>query len=87
MLSFLRIFPESPRWLVAHDKLDEAHQILMRFGGKNKQDVDAARLKRFLEDVRKTQLQLQHGTKAFSPVSLCKTPKLRKWSAALGMNW
>ncbi|XP_020894669.1 organic cation transporter protein [Exaiptasia diaphana] len=84
---FWKIFPESPRWLVAHDKLDEAHAILIRFGGKSKENLDPNRLKSFLEDVRKTQFHLQHGTKVFSPVSLCKTPKLRKWSAALGVNW
>ena len=82
-----RVFPESPRWLVAHNKLEDAQAVLMKFGGKNKKDLDPNLLKTLLEGIGKTQLQVQHGEKKLSPIILCQTPKLRKWSIALAFNW
>lgn len=72
---------------MAHNKLDEALGTLIRFGGKENKDVDKNQLQTFIENVRRKQLELQHGKNVFSPIALCRTPKLRKWSAALGVNW
>ncbi|PSN70514.1 general substrate transporter [Corynespora cassiicola Philippines] len=35
MVSLLQLTPESPRWLLMHDRTDEAHDALRRYLGKN----------------------------------------------------
>ncbi|XP_031570056.1 organic cation transporter protein-like [Actinia tenebrosa] len=79
---FWRIFPESPRWLVAHDHLEEANFILLKYGGRKNQAIDEERLKNVIARVRQTQRK-----KVFDLQIFCRTPKIRKWSAALGYNW
>ena len=72
---------------MAHDKLDETHQTLMKYGGKNNENIDQNRLKDLIESVRRAHLMARQTTNNVSPVALCRTPKLRKWSAVLGVNW
>jgi hypothetical protein len=86
-LHFYRVFPESPRWLIAHDRLEEANVVLLKYGGKNNKPIDKARLNNLIAEVRRVQMEKQKETKSYDPRMLCQTPKLRKWSAALAYNW
>jgi len=82
-----RLFPESPRWLVAQGRLDEAHAILMKFGSKTKQPVDQQELRMLLEDVRNEQLEQQNLRKTYHVTDLCKTPRIRRFSLLACFNW
>jgi len=84
---FHRCIPESPRWLIAHDRLDEAQSIIQRFGGKKDKPVNSEELKALLEKVRRDQLEREREAKKYSPIDLFRTPKLRKWTAIICYQW
>ena len=50
---FARIIPESPRWLIAKNRLDEAHELLMKYARKNRVDIDSAQLKHAIQEFKK----------------------------------
>ncbi|KAL9982536.1 hypothetical protein ACROYT_G004590 [Oculina patagonica] len=41
LFPFWKCIPESPRWLIANDRLDEAQTIIERFGGKKKKPLNS----------------------------------------------
>ena len=82
-----RVFPESPRWLVAHDRLDEAQSVIEAFGGKKNKPVNSEVLRALLEDVRRDQLERQRKAKKYTPIDLFRSPKLRKWAAVMCYQW
>ena len=84
---FARIFPESPRWLIAHDRLEDAQTIIERFGGKNDKPVDSEVLKALLEDVRRDQLQQERAAKKYTPIDLFRSQKLRIWTMIFCFQW
>ncbi|KXJ28936.1 Organic cation transporter protein [Exaiptasia diaphana] len=85
-LPFYLIFPESPRWLVAQGRLDEAQIILEKFGGKNNKPVDKQQLRSTLDKVRDAQLANQNVRQKFHMHDLCKTPRLRRFSLVACYN-
>jgi len=84
---FSRIFPESPRWLIAHDRLNEAQSIIERYGGKDGKPVDSEVLRVLLENVRRDQLEREREAKKHTPIDLFRTPKLRKWAVIFCYQW
>ena len=82
-----RFFPESPRWLIAHDRLDEAQTVIERFGGKKAKPVNAEELGALLEKVRRHQLEREREAKKYTPIDLFRTPKLRKWTVIICYQW
>ncbi|KAK3750270.1 hypothetical protein QZH41_008119, partial [Actinostola sp. cb2023] len=83
-------FPETARWLLAHDRIEEAHLILMNCGPKkNTEDLDHGALRELLEEIRKDEkLNLaQNANKKYTPLDLVRTPKLRKWTIIVCLNW
>ena len=54
ILCFVYFIPETPRWLVAHDRLDEARTILIKYHGDGDPDspVVALELQEMLEVIR-----------------------------------
>ncbi|KAK3753624.1 hypothetical protein QZH41_014731 [Actinostola sp. cb2023] len=90
-LAFLRflvgVMPESPRWLIAHNRLDEAHAVLMKYGGKDNKPVDPEMLRVLIENVRRDQLATEEEEKKYSPLDLVHTPKMRKWTIIICYQW
>lgn len=83
-----RFMPESPRWLIARDRLDEAQTILESFGGKNeKTTVDSQALRSVITKVREDQLARERKSKKYSLLDLFRTPKLRKWTFTICYQW
>ena len=80
--------PESPRWLIARDCLDEAQTILESFGGKNeKTTVDSQALRSVIKKVREDQLARERKSKKYSLLDLLRSPKLRKWTSIICYQW
>ena len=72
-----RWIPESPRWLVAHNRLDEAHGLLMKYATKNGVSVDPKQLRHMISEVRKADVR-KNDTRKYGTCDLVRTPKLRK---------
>ena len=83
----LRIIPESPRWLIAHDRLEEAQSVLESFSSRKDRPVDAQVLRALVENVRRDQLAREQQAKKHTPIDLFRTPKLRKWTPILCYQW
>lgn len=81
--------PETVRWLVANDRLDEACDELMKYGGRKKKQLDRDQLMKLLEEVQENEkLETEkEGERKYTPLDLFKTPKIRKRSVILGFNW
>ncbi|XP_078357827.1 organic cation transporter protein-like [Oculina patagonica] len=88
LFPFWKIFPESPRWLIAHDRLEEAQSIIESYGGKDKdKPVNSEALKVLLENVRRDQLAREQEAKKYTPIDMFRTPKLRKFALIFCYQW
>ncbi|KAJ7377062.1 hypothetical protein OS493_031020 [Desmophyllum pertusum] len=87
LFPFWKLIPESPRWLVAHDRLDEAQSVIEAFGGKKNKPLNSEVLRALLEDVRRDQLQRERQAKKYTPIDLFRPPKMRKWTAIMCYQW
>ncbi|XP_022124534.2 carcinine transporter [Pieris rapae] len=81
------VLPESPRWLLMKERLEEANNILKtiaRVNGKHLPEEFTTKLqKQVLE-------QKEHGvkeTKNANAFSLCKTPNMRLKTILITLNW
>ena len=86
-MQFHRLIPESPRWLVAHDQLDEAKSIIEAFGSKDEKPLDSEAIRSLLEEVRREQIEREKTAKKYNPIHMFLTPKLRKWTAIICYQW
>lgn len=86
LLGFWWFIPESPRWLVANNRLDEAHRVLMTYAAKNGVPVDAKHLRHVISEVRKGDVRKEE-TRIYGTLDLFKTPKLRKRIIICCFNW
>ncbi|KAJ7388477.1 hypothetical protein OS493_037387 [Desmophyllum pertusum] len=82
-----RVFPESPRWLIAHDRLDEAQSVIESFGGKKNKPINSEEIRSLLEDVRRDQLERERQAKKYTPIDLFRSPKMRKWAVVMCYQW
>ncbi|CAH3139934.1 unnamed protein product [Pocillopora meandrina] len=87
LFPFWKLIPESPRWLVAHDQLDEAKSIIEAFGSKDEKTLDSEVIRSLLEGVRREQIEREKTAKKYNPIHMFLTPKLRKWTAIICYQW
>jgi len=86
LLGFWWWIPESPRWLLANNRLDEAHSLLMKYAAKNGVTVDAKYLKHVISEVKKADVR-KDDTQKHGTFDLFRTPKLRKRIIICCFNW
>ncbi len=84
-----RLIPESPRWLIAKDRLDEAHELLMKFAKNNGVAIESSQLKHAIQEFKKEEVRNRNEKKNNSAgiLDMVKTPKLRKRTIICGFNW
>ncbi|KAK3752711.1 hypothetical protein QZH41_018678, partial [Actinostola sp. cb2023] len=89
LLLFVRVYPESPRWLLSKNKLDEAQKILVKCGSATSEPLDRNQLRKAIEDINKAQFDTEKikQEKIYTPLDLVRTPKLRKRTLVLAINW
>ncbi|XP_050674821.1 organic cation transporter-like protein [Leptidea sinapis] len=83
LLSYIFFIPETPRWLIAMKRTDEACKIVERVAKINNRPTDTLK-----EDINKYQELLERNTlKKGNILDLFKTPNLRKNILAMSFNW
>lgn len=78
--------PGSPRWLIAVNKLEEAHEVLMKYAKYNHVTVDPKHLKHVIQEVKKND-DRKSTDKDYGLLDTVRTPKLRKRSLIMFFNW
>jgi hypothetical protein len=81
------VFPESPRWLLAHGKLEEAHKIIMKFGCKDDEKCDSAFMMSMIKKIREDQVKREKIKTRHTPLDLFRTRKLRRWTIIICFGW
>jgi hypothetical protein len=71
MVSLLCFTPESPRWLLMHDRTEEAHEALRRYLGKNLGLDDPVVMKELMSISGSIELERQSQI-SFKEVILCR---------------
>ncbi|XP_045766958.1 carcinine transporter [Maniola jurtina] len=81
------VLPESPRWLLMRERLEEANSILKTIARVNGKELP----EEFTEKLQKQVLeQKEHGfkeAKAPSVFALCRTPNMRLKTILITLNW
>ena len=90
-LCHFRILPESARWLVVQDRLDEAHRVLRKFAKRSSTPVPTDFLKNALASCRQgladDDVHVQTTKLSRSPLDLLRTSRMRVRSLILWFNW
>lgn len=79
------VLPESPRWLLANGKFDEAQKILEKLAKVNKRSLPESFLNRIRD--KKKLGEVQEKEKPPGPLDLCKTPNMRLKTILITLNW
>ncbi|XP_038222161.1 carcinine transporter isoform X2 [Zerene cesonia] len=81
------VLPESPRWLLMRERLEEANNILKtiaRVNGKQLPEEYTAKLQKQVLEQKENGIK---ETKSASAFALCKTPNMRLKTFLITLNW
>ncbi|XP_037519728.1 organic cation transporter protein [Rhipicephalus sanguineus] len=81
------VLPESPRWLMANKKFDQAHKLIMEAVERNEKDKDEAELKFQLLKKEIEKEQPKHVFGKATVFDLLRRPVLRKRTLILYACW
>ena len=74
--------------MIAKNRLDEAHELLMKYARKNRVDIDSAELKHAIQEFKKEEEKNGNQIKkTYGILDMIRTPKLRKRTLICGFNW
>lgn len=81
--------PESPRWLLAKGRYEEAFKIIQKLAQVNRKELPASLMERFNEEAAKRRtLDENNPTRTnFACYDLCKTPNMRLKTCLITLNW
>ncbi len=91
LLSYYWLIPESPRWLLAHGRVEEARQVLLKAAKWNKispETVNAA-----LESHQKLlakapeSIEIETKGRSYGITDLLRTPTMRMRTLFIAFNW
>ncbi|XP_067034389.1 organic cation transporter protein-like [Acropora muricata] len=88
LLLFWWLIPETPRWLIAKNRLEDAHQLLMKYATVNGKQVDSTQLMHAIQELKKEDDKNQDANrKTYSILDVFRTAKLRKRTIICSFNW
>lgn len=89
LLYFLYMFvmPESPRWLLAKGKLEDALNILEVMAKVNGKQLPESFRMKLHEQVEADKLREKEKVKSLNSFDLCKTPNMRLKTLLITLNW
>ena len=74
--------------MIAKNRLDEAHELLMKYAKKNRVDIDSAQLKHAIQEFKKEEEKNGNQIKkTYGILDMIRTPRLRKRTLICGFNW
>ena len=85
----VRIFPESARWLAVKGHLTQAHAVLTTYAKRSSLSVDSDSLSKDLADYYHNEVELKASSSSWKTpfLDLIRTPRLRKRTIILCLNW
>ncbi|XP_065342384.1 carcinine transporter isoform X2 [Cloeon dipterum] len=86
---YWRCLPESPRWLLAKGRLEEASLILEKLAATNGKELPASfkqKLKQHMM-LQRTRSEERKAEKGPGVTALCKTPNMRLKTTLITLNW
>lgn len=87
---FFRFIPESSRWLITKNRIDEAKRLILAAAKINKKEIDEQKLTQLITP-EKTEVEKNGGEplkqKQVSILDVFKYPNLRKKSLIIFFDW
>lgn len=74
--------------MIAKNRLDEAHELLMKYAKRNRVTIESTQLKHAIQEFIKEEVRNRNeNRKTYGITDVVRTPKLRKRTIICGFNW